>query len=55
MGVLIDGNTDDHGRTDPRDAIATVNARLHDTVNNGIYMAGTVDPDHIVRDQRPAA
>ena len=36
----ITGNTDDYWPADLRDAIAPVNARIYDTLNNGVYKAG---------------
>ncbi len=36
----ITGNTDDYWPGDLRDAIQQVNARIYDTVNNGVYKAG---------------
>ena len=36
----ITGNTEDYWPTDLRDAIEPVNARIYDTVNNGVYKAG---------------
>ena len=36
----ITGNTDDYWPKDKRDAIETINARIYDTVNNGVYKAG---------------
>ncbi|PZX19092.1 putative glutathione S-transferase [Palleronia aestuarii] len=36
----ITGNTDDYWPEDLRDAIEPVNARIYDTVNNGVYKAG---------------
>jgi putative glutathione S-transferase len=36
----LTGNTDDYWPTDLRDEIEAVNARVYDTVNNGVYKAG---------------
>lgn len=36
----ITGNTDDYWPEDLRDKIEPVNARIYDTVNNGVYKAG---------------
>ncbi len=36
----ITGNIDDHAPADLRDEIDAVNARVYDTVNNGVYKAG---------------
>ncbi|MCV6593192.1 MAG: glutathione S-transferase family protein [Silicimonas sp.] len=36
----ITGNTDDFWPVEMRDAIETVNARIYDTFNNGVYRAG---------------
>ncbi|MFW2589268.1 glutathione S-transferase family protein [Sagittula sp. SSi028] len=36
----ITGNTDDYWPEDLREAIAPVNDRIYDTVNNGVYKAG---------------
>lgn len=36
----LTGNTDDYWPEDLRDAIEPVNARIYDTVNNGVYKAG---------------
>ncbi|WP_265501729.1 glutathione S-transferase family protein [Paracoccus beibuensis] len=36
----ITGNTDDYWPADLRDRIEEVNARIYDTVNNGVYKAG---------------
>ena len=36
----ITGNTDDYWPQDLRDAIEPVNARIYDTVNNGVYKSG---------------
>ncbi|MDO6591016.1 glutathione S-transferase family protein [Loktanella sp. D2R18] len=36
----ITGNADDYWPSDLRDAIQMVNARIYDTVNNGVYKAG---------------
>ncbi len=36
----LTGNTDDYWPTDLRDGIEAVNARVYDTVNNGVYKAG---------------
>ncbi|MCB5200158.1 glutathione S-transferase family protein [Loktanella sp. TSTF-M6] len=36
----ITGNTDDYWPADLRDAIAPVNDRIYDTVNNGVYKSG---------------
>ena len=36
----ITGNTDDYWPKDLREAIEPVNARIYDTVNNGVYKAG---------------
>ncbi len=36
----LTGNTDDYWPADLRDAIEPVNARIYDTVNNGVYKAG---------------
>ena len=36
----LTGNTDDYWPTDLRDGIEDVNARIYDTVNNGVYKAG---------------
>ncbi|MCG3268720.1 glutathione S-transferase family protein [Yoonia sp. I 8.24] len=36
----ITGNTDDYWPSDLRDAIQQVNARIYNTVNNGVYKAG---------------
>ncbi|OWU86515.1 glutathionyl-hydroquinone reductase YqjG [Oceanicola sp. 22II-s10i] len=36
----ITGNTDDYWPEDLREAIEPVNARIYDTVNNGVYKAG---------------
>ncbi|MBP0483709.1 glutathione S-transferase family protein [Sagittula salina] len=36
----LTGNTDDHWPEDLREAIEPVNARIYDTVNNGVYKAG---------------
>lgn len=36
----ITGNTDDYWPADLRDAMAPVNDRIYDTVNNGVYKAG---------------
>lgn len=36
----ITGNTDDYWPTDLRDAITPVNARIYDTLNNGVYKCG---------------
>ncbi|MDW3117551.1 MAG: glutathione S-transferase family protein [Roseovarius pacificus] len=36
----ITGNSDDYWPEDLRDAIAPVNARIYDTLNNGVYKAG---------------
>ncbi|SHI84406.1 glutathione S-transferase family protein [Wenxinia saemankumensis] len=36
----ITGNTDDYWPQDLREAIEPVNARIYDTVNNGVYKAG---------------
>ncbi|MBE0412660.1 glutathione S-transferase family protein [Yoonia sp.] len=36
----ITGNTDDYWPKDLRDAIAPVNDRIYDTVNNGVYKSG---------------
>lgn len=36
----ITGNTDDYWPKEMRDAIEEVNARVYDTVNNGVYKAG---------------
>jgi len=36
----LTGNTDDYWPTDLRAAIAPVNDRIYDTVNNGVYKAG---------------
>ena len=36
----ITGNRDDYWPADLRDGIETVNARVYDTVNNGVYKAG---------------
>jgi putative glutathione S-transferase len=36
----ITGNTDDYWPEDLRDAIEPVNARIYDTVNNGVYKSG---------------
>lgn len=37
---LITGNTDDYWPTHLRDDIEQVNARIYDTVNNGVYKSG---------------
>jgi glutathionyl-hydroquinone reductase len=36
----LTGNSDDYWPADLRDAIAPVNQRIYDTVNNGVYRAG---------------
>ena len=36
----LTGNTDDYWPEEMRDEIETVNARIYDTVNNGVYRAG---------------
>ncbi len=36
----LTGNTDDYWPAELRDAIEVVNARVYDTVNNGVYKAG---------------
>lgn len=36
----ITGNTDDYWPEDLRDAIAPLNARIYDTLNNGVYKCG---------------
>jgi putative glutathione S-transferase len=36
----VTGNTDDYWPEDLRDAIEPVNARIYDTVNNGVYKSG---------------
>ncbi|OZB20074.1 MAG: glutathione-dependent reductase [Rhodobacterales bacterium 34-62-10] len=36
----LTGNTDDYWPADLRDGIEDVNARIYDTVNNGVYKAG---------------
>jgi putative glutathione S-transferase len=36
----ITGNTDDYWPVDLRDAIAPVNDRIYDTLNNGVYKSG---------------
>ena len=36
----LTGNTDDYWPADLRDAIEPMNARIYDTVNNGVYKAG---------------
>ncbi len=36
----ITGNTDDHWPEELREAIEPVNARIYDTVNNGVYKSG---------------
>ena len=36
----ITGNTDDYWPNEMRDAIEEVNARIYDTVNNGVYKSG---------------
>ncbi|MDX1820870.1 MAG: glutathione S-transferase family protein [Paracoccaceae bacterium] len=36
----LTGNTDDYWPADLRDGIEAVNARIYDTVNNGVYKAG---------------
>jgi glutathionyl-hydroquinone reductase len=36
----VTGNTDDYWPADLRDGIAAVNARIYDTLNNGVYKAG---------------
>ena len=36
----ITGNTDDYWPADQRDAIEAVNARIYDTLNNGVYKCG---------------
>ena len=36
----VTGNTDDYWPADLRDDIETVNARIYDTVNNGVYKSG---------------
>lgn len=36
----LTGNTDDYWPADLRDAIEPVNARIYDTLNNGVYKAG---------------
>lgn len=36
----LTGNTDDYWPTDLRDAIAPVNDRIYDTLNNGVYKCG---------------
>jgi putative glutathione S-transferase len=36
----ITGNTDDYWPEDLREAIETVNARIYETVNNGVYKSG---------------
>lgn len=36
----LTGNTDDYWPSDLRDGIEDVNARIYDTVNNGVYKAG---------------
>ncbi len=36
----ITGNTDDYWPAEMRDAIEQVNARIYDTVNNGVYKSG---------------
>ncbi|SDI33826.1 glutathione S-transferase family protein [Lutimaribacter saemankumensis] len=36
----LTGNTDDYWPEDLRDAIEPVNARIYDTVNNGVYKSG---------------
>ncbi len=36
----ITGNTDDYWPTEMRDAIAPVNNRIYDTLNNGVYKSG---------------
>jgi len=36
----LTGNTDDYWPQDLRDAIEPVNARIYDTVNNGVYKSG---------------
>ena len=36
----LTGNTDDYWPADLRDAIEPVNARIYDTINNGVYKAG---------------
>jgi len=36
----LTGNTDDYRPADLRDAIEPVNARIYDTVNNGVYKSG---------------
>lgn len=37
-GITV--NSDDYWPTDQRDAIGQVNARIYDTINNGVYKAG---------------
>ncbi len=37
---VITGNHDDYWPTNLRDAVEPVNARIYDTVNNGVYKAG---------------
>ena len=36
----VTGNTDDYWPTDLRDEIEAINARVYETVNNGVYRAG---------------
>lgn len=36
----ITGNTDDYWPTDLRDGIEPINARIYDTLNNGVYKSG---------------